>query len=229
MQNSKKQYNIAIVDDHNLFRKGLIKLINMADKDNKYNVLFEAESGEDLQQKLAIKSLPDIILMDIDMPGMDGFETVEWINKYHPGISILVISMFESKEAILRMIRLGVKGYLSKDIEVTDMHAALESIASDEPYYSDVVTMIMAEAIKNNNFDNPGNQHANSLFSDLGEREREFLKLACTDLTYQQIADKMSLSVKTIDGYRESFFKKFNVKNRVGLAMYAVRNGLVKL
>lgn len=222
----KKQLKIAIVDDHNLFRKGLIKLINLGDVQNNYTILFEAENGSDLKEKLSKKCLPDIILMDIDMPDMDGFEAVEWLRKYHPDISILVVSMFESEECILRMMRMGVKGYLSKDIEVEDMHMALEAIVNRGVYYTDLVSGVMAQSIQNS-FGATNVRLAKT--NDLSENEREFLKLACSELTYQQIADRMHLSPKTVDGYRESLFRKFNVKSRVSLAMYAVKNGLVKL
>ena len=123
----KKKITLAIVDDHNLFRKGLIKLINLGDKENKYVILFEAENGEDLKLKLNNLDLPDIILMDIEMPDMDGYEAVSWLQKFHPDINILVISMFESEETVVRMLRLGIKGYLSKDIEVEDMHCSAGS------------------------------------------------------------------------------------------------------
>lgn len=219
---------IAIVDDHNLFRKGLIKLINLGDIDNKYTILFEAVNGIDMKEKLDKKLSPDIILMDIDMPDMDGYEAVDWLHKYHPDISILVVSMFETEEAIVRMIRLGVKGYLSKDIEVEDMHIALEAIANKGFYYSDFVSGVMASNLQLNT--SSGNQSPGSEpWSNMTENEREFLKLACTELTYQQIADKMNLSPKTIDGYREALFQRFKTKSRVSLAMYAVKNGLVKI
>jgi two-component system, NarL family, invasion response regulator UvrY len=221
----KKQFKIAIVDDHNLFRKGLIKLINLGDVKNSYVILFEAENGNDLKEKISKRSLPDIILMDIDMPDMDGFEAVEWLRKFYPDICILVVSMFESEESILRMMKMGVKGYLSKDIEVEDMHMALESIINKGVYYTDLVSGVMAQSILGNCSDDAKNVKG----TELSENEREFIKLACSELTYQQIADKMHLSPKTVDGYRENLFRKFNVKNRVSLAMYAVRNGLVKL
>ena len=217
---------IAVVDDHNLFRKGLIKLIGLVDKENKYSILFEAENGEDLQEKLKKKSLPDIVLMDIDMPDMNGYEAVGWLRKYHPNINILVVSMLETEESILRMLQMGVKGYLSKDIEVEDMHRALEAIANNGYYYSDVVTGVMAHNFQSNSGNGPV-KFGKSI--DLSENEREFVKLACTELTYHQIADKMNLSPKTIDGYREALFHKLGVKTRVGLAMYAVKHGLVNI
>lgn len=226
MKVTKKQLTIAIVDDHNLFSKGLIKLIHLGDTDNRYTILFEAENGLTLQEKLQKNLLPDIIVMDIDMPDMNGFEAADWLRKYHPDISILIVSMFESEEAILRMLHLGVKGYLSKDIEVEDMHLALEALAEKRYYYSALVSGVMAQALlKNTGRDGTsGNPGAN-----LSEKEREFIKLACTEMTYQQIADRMHLSPKTIDGYRETLFLKFEVKNRVGLAMFAVKHGMVKL
>lgn len=226
MLSSKKVIDIAIVDDHNLFRKGLIKLINIGDKEGKYRILFEAISGKELIQKLK-NPIPDIIIMDIDMPDMDGHESVAFLKKYHPDINILVVSMFESKEHVVRMLRQGVNGYLSKDIEVEDMHMALESIVTRGSYYSDFIAGVMADAIKNNDLD--GSAEASDGWTDLNEKERQFIKLACTDLTYVQIADEMFMSPKTIDGYREHLFKRFDVKNRVGLAMYAVRKGLVKV
>jgi two-component system, NarL family, invasion response regulator UvrY len=221
-----KKIKLAIVDDHNLFRKGLIKLINLGDQENKYTILFEAENGNDLKEKIDKRCLPDIVLMDIDMPDMDGYESAEWMNKYYPGISILVISMFESEEAIIRMLRFGVKGYLSKDIEIEDMHMALEAISNKGFYYSDLVSETMANAIQNNT---ENKKDSNGIWAELSGNEKIFLNHACTDLTYSQIAEKMFLSPKTIEGYREALCNKFNVRSRVSLAMYAVKNGLVKL
>jgi two-component system, NarL family, invasion response regulator UvrY len=224
--NEKNKIKLAIVDDHNLFRKGLIKLINLGDKENKYSILFEAENGEDLKNKLNNRDLPDIILMDIEMPDMDGYEAVGWLQKYHPDINILVVSMFESEETVVRMLRLGIKGYLSKDIEVEDMHAALGAISKKGFYYSDFVAGIMAHTIQ---ADSNTDSSKKEVPGNMSENEREFLKLACTELTYHQIADKMNLSPKTIDGYRDALFQRFQVKSRVSLAMYAVKKGIVKI
>ena len=222
-----KKIKLAIVDDHNLFRKGLIKLINLGDQENKYTILFEAENGNELKDKLDKRFLPDIVLMDIDMPDMDGYEAAAWMNQYYPGISILVVSMFETEEAIIKMLRFGVKGYLSKDIEVEDMHMALEAISNKGFYYSDLVSETMANAIHSK--PKTEKSDAKGSWDQLSENEKTFLSFACTELTYNQIADKMFLSPKTIEGYRESLCNKFNVRSRVSLAMYAVKNGFVKL
>lgn len=217
-----KKINLAIIDDHNLFRKGLIKLINLGDKDGRYVILFEANNGIELKEKLDKRILPDIILMDIDMPDMDGFEAVEWLKDYFPSINVLVVSMFETEETILKMLRLGVKGYLSKDIEVDDMHLALETISNKGYYYSDIVTEVMANEVQN--------KHTGSTIIDkLNENETRFLTLVCTEMTYAQIAEKMCLSPKTIEGYRDGLCKKLQLTTRVGLALFAVKSGLVKL
>jgi two-component system, NarL family, invasion response regulator UvrY len=223
---------LAIVDDHNLFRKGLIKLINLADTDNKYKILFEAENGVELKEKLSHKNMPDIILMDIAMPEMDGYEAVDWIKRSYPELAILVVSMLETKEAIKRMLKLKIKGYLTKDIKVEDMHNALEAIAAGGVYYTEQVAAVMAEMIGEEDYattvaaGSPSDEHV--VLTKLTQNEREFIKFSCTELTYLQISEKMNLSVKTIEGYRENLFHKFKVKNRVSLAMFAVRNGLVK-
>jgi two-component system, NarL family, invasion response regulator UvrY len=232
MKEEQVPIKLAIVDDHNLFRKGLIKLINLADTENKYRVIFEATNGYDLKEKLNRSNLPHIILMDIDMPDMDGYEAVKWLKETFPEISILVISMFDAEEPIIRMLRLGINGYLSKNIEVDDMHCALEAIGTKGFYYPEFVSGAMARAIQQSGPDGQIGSEAGNAgkgANDLSDNEKKFLKLACTELTYMQIAEKMDLSPKTIDGYRETLFNRFKVKSRVSLAMYAVRNGLVKL
>jgi len=210
---------IAIVDDHNLFRKGLIKLINLGDTHRRYSVLFEAESGLDLKEKLNKRTIPDIMLVDITMPDMDGFEVVDWLRKFHPGIRVLVITMLDNEEAILRMLQMGVRGFLSKDIEVEDMHHALEAISSGGYYYSEKATEVREQIFQNKN---PVLRQT----SNMSEREREFLKYACTEMTYHQIADTMKVSPKTIDGYREALFQRFGFKSRVGMVVYAIKNGI---
>lgn len=229
MSLKKAQLKLAIIDDHNLFRKGLITLINLAYKNNTI-ILFEAESGKELMVKLDKKALPDIILLDIDMPDMNGFETVAWLQKHYPEIAILVISMIETEEAVVRMFRLGVKGYLSKDIEVEDMFNALTALSNKGYYYSDFVTSKLINSIKSeNDLNTLSSADKNPLWNQLTENERTFITFACSELTYDQIAKKMFLSPKTIDSYRDSVFTKFNIKNRVGLVLFAIENGLVTI
>ncbi|CAM1339210.1 response regulator [Tenacibaculum aestuarii] len=216
---------ISIVDDHNLFRKGLEKLINLRNQDNRYQILFEAENGVDLQQKLRLVGVPDIVFLDIDMPEMDGYDTVSWVKQNYKEMKIIVVTMFENEEAVIKMIREGVNGYLSKDLEVEDMHNALETVISGNNFFPNFAAEIMANNI--GNIDSSGYIKV-GLLAGVSEREREFLNYVPTDLTYSQIADKMYLSEKTIDGYRGAMFKKFNVKSRQGLTTFLLRNKIIK-
>lgn len=221
---------IGIVDDHKLFRKGLIKLINLADKNN-YLVVLEAEGGKDMIRKLDKKALPDILLLDVDMPDMDGYETMAWLKANYPAISVLVVSMVETDESIARMLRLGVKGYLSKDIEEEDMHEALLAISNKGYYYTDFLTGKLIDALQNENQEKAknGGVPEQLIWSQMSENELKFIKLACSELKYEEIADKMFLSPKTIDGYRAAIFTRFNIKNRSGLILFAIKNQIVKV
>ena len=214
---------LGIVDDHKLFRKGLITLIDLAYP--KCEILFEADNGLDLQHKLLKKNLPEIIIMDVNMPGMDGFASAQWLKENYPEIKVLVVSMVEKEETIVRMLKLGVKGYLSKDVEPQELGEALRSIMNRGFYYTDYLTGKLVMSIQS---EGSGKQKISNL-PQINDREKLFLELACSELTYNEIADKMFLSPKTIDGYRNSLFEKLNVKSRVGLALYAVRNGMVPL
>ncbi|MBS1486910.1 MAG: response regulator transcription factor [Bacteroidetes bacterium] len=212
--------DLALVDDHKLFRKGLITLIEHVNP--KCKILFEADDGIDLQSKLNPKSLPEILLMDINMPRMNGFETVKWLTENYPSIKVLVVSMVEKEDTIVQMLKLGVRGYLCKDVEPHELGEALASIASKGYYYTDFVTGKLVHTLQNP--DTSGAAHHR-----FSQHEMDFIKLACSELTYVQIADKMCLSPKTIDGYRNSLFEKLEVKSRVGLVLYAVRNNLVSV
>ena|SRR5882762_3855596 len=220
---SPSSIKIGIVDDHRLFRKGLISLIEMVNQN--CIILFEADNGLDLQAKIDRSNIPDIILMDVSMPGMDGFSSVQWLKENYPSVKILVVSMIEKEETIVRMLKLGVKGYLCKDVEPEELGEALIAVANKGFYYTDFITGKLVHSLQHDLAapqEQMGTDHINN-------QESEFLQLACSEMTYVQIADKMSLSPKTIDGYRNSLFEKFSVKSRVGLVLFAVKNGIVSL
>ena len=219
----KQIIRLALVDDHRLFRKGLVSLIEMVCTD--CDILFEADNGVDLQQKLIKGNEPDIILMDVNMPQMDGFATVQWLNENYPLIKILVVSMIEKEESIVRMLQLGVKGYLSKDVEPEELGEALNAVMNKGFYYTDFITGKLVHSLQN---DNDSNKKTSAAIQSMNDREKDFLQLACSELTYNEIAAQMFLSPKTIDGYRNSLFEKLQVKSRVGMALYAVRHGLVQ-
>ena len=217
-----EKVKLAIVDDHKLFRDGLAELI----KDfSNYEVIIEADNGEDFIRQLNPQSLPDIVLLDINMKVMDGFETAAWLRERHPRIIILALSMYENENTIIRMLRAGARGYVLKDIRKQELEQALASLVSKGYYYTEIITGKLIHAI--NNFDEPGSGSVLKDLTSLNQREIEFLKLACTELTYKDIADKMCLSIHTIDGYRDALFEKLKTRSRVGLVLYAIRNKIV--
>jgi DNA-binding NarL/FixJ family response regulator len=206
---------IALVDDHRLFRSGIASLISNFDR---YTVLFEAGNGEEMIRKITPKLKPHIILLDINMPKMDGIATARWLRSTHPDINIIVLSMFEDAEKVLTMVRMGVKGYLLKDSEPDEFEEALVRVSENELYYPNFVTKHLIS-----NFDTEFN------ISKLNNRELEFLKLASTELTYKEIADQMCISSRTVDGYRDQLFEKLHIKSRIGLVLYAIKNKLIDL
>ncbi len=212
---------IVLVDDHSLLRNGLAELV----KSQGHTVLFEADNGKDYLTKLDEKNMPDIVLMDINMPEMDGFETANWIKANHPEIKVLALSMYDNETSIIRMLKCGAKGYILKDSEPAELKAAIHALMDKGFYYSDLVSGKLMHAINKLDDESDG---LKSLVP-LNDRETEFLKLACSEFTYKEIADKMFVSPRTIDGYRDALFEKLQLKTRVGLVMYAIKNGIVNV
>jgi DNA-binding NarL/FixJ family response regulator len=206
---------VALVDDHRLFRSGIASLINNF---NGYKVLFEAANGEELIRRISPKFKPDIILLDINMPVMNGTLTAKWLKNKYPDIGVIVLSMLDDAEKVLEMLKLGVKGYLLKDAEPFEVEQALEKVSQGEVYYPEFVARLLVDSINH-----PVDKNK------LQIREIEFLKLASTELTYKEIAEQMSVSVRTVDGYRDALFEKLKVKSRIGLVLFSVKNQLIKL
>ena len=210
-----KKIKVVLVDDHILLRNGLRGLI---DSFNNCTVLYEANNGRDFINKLKGEQIPDIVLMDINMPEMDGYETTLWVKNNHPEIKVLALSMYDNENAIIRMLRAGVKGYILKDCDPSELEYAINSIMTSGFYYTENVTGKLVSIVSKKDSDD-----------ELNEREITFLKLVCSELTYKEIADKMFKGVRTIDGYRDALFEKLNVKTRIGLVLYAIKNGIVSL
>jgi DNA-binding NarL/FixJ family response regulator len=211
---------IFLLDDHNLFRKGLTNIIeSMGDG---YRIIGEAGEGQGLVEYLQKGgTIPDILILDINMPGMDGFQTIAYLNEHYPDIKVLVVSMIEKEETILRMLKAGAKGYLSKDVETSDLKNALHAIHQKGFYYTDFLTGRLVHQLQKDSL--PKKE------IELNSRELEILKLTCTELTYKEIAQQLFLSIKTIDTYRDSLFRKIGATSRVGLVIYAIRNNIVQV
>lgn len=212
------KHTVAIVDDHSLFARSLEKLINSF---SNFRVVFHAKNGNEFKEIIAGgNNLPDIVLLDINMPVMNGFETAEWIMDNHPKIKILALSMEDDEQTILKMLRKGAKGYLLKDIHPEILNTALKELMEKGYYHSEKVSETLLHSIS------PDEE---GIIMDFKENELIFLQLACSEMTYKEIADVMDLSPKTIDGYRQDLFKRLKIKNRVGLVIFALKKNLIKI
>lgn len=209
---------VAIVDDHTLFRQGLSLLLSATPD---VNVIFDAENGIEMMQKLKGGGLPEVILLDIDMPVMDGFQTVEWLRTNQPQIKVLALSMFEDERSILGMLRNGACGYLLKETRGAELIHAIKTVVADGYYLNNQVSGKLLRNIQN--------QDVKQLHEKFSANERKFLELCCSEFTYKEIAGKMNLSPHTIDNYREALFLEFGIRSRTGLAIFAIKNNLVKL
>jgi DNA-binding NarL/FixJ family response regulator len=219
MTSNKKKITVAIADDHALLRTALARLVNSFED---YSVLFEAGNGKELKARVQQHVIPDIVMLDVNMPEMDGFETAQWLNKNHPQIKILALSMLSDEKTIIKMFRVGAKGYLLKNTDPEELKAALKTLVDKNFYLSDFVSEKLVSGL---NFDSEREEKE----VVLNEKEREFLRLTCSELSYKEIAAQMFLSVRTIDDYRASLFNRLKVHSRVGLVMYAIKNGIAEL
>jgi DNA-binding NarL/FixJ family response regulator len=181
----------------------------------------EASNGQDFLNRLPKDHQLDVIIVDLDMPIMNGHELAQELKENEESFNLLALTMHgEDEQAIIRMIRSGVKGYLSKDVEPDELKAAIHSVAKGTFHFNDALNGKLLEIILDEN--------SNTKY-ELNDREQQFLELACSELTYKEIADQMFLSPKTIDGYRAALFERFNAKSRVGLVLFALKHELVEL
>ena len=215
---NNKQILVAIADDHTLLRKALAKLVGSFEN---YSVLFEADNGKEIKKKINEHLVPDLVLLDVNMPEMDGFETAGWLNKNYPKIKVLALSMFSDERTIIRMLRQGARGYIMKNIDPEELKNALDSVMKKNFYLSEEISGKIISGL-NKDIDKTEEVPV------LTQRERDFLRHICSEITYKDIAAKMYVSPRTVDEYRNSLFEKLKLKSRVGLVMYAIRNGLVE-
>lgn len=210
---------VALADDHNLFRKGVEELIE--DFDN-MEVLYSVDNGKELIRKISAgAALPDVCLLDINMPEMNGFETARKIKENWPGIKIVAVSVYDSEFNIIGMLRAGAGGYILKNSQPDTLRRAIEGVYENGFFHSELVTgKLLSQLISQP-------EKLNTV--QLSDNEIQFLKLCPTELTYKEIADKMGISHRTIDNYRDALFEKLNIKSRTGLVIYALKTGIAIL
>ena len=216
---TNESYKVILADDHVLLRDALAALI---DSFEECKIIAVASNGKELVRLIEAGQLPNIVVLDLNMPQMDGYETAQWLQDKHPDIKILILTMYDSEIALIRLLQVGVRGFLKKDIHPFELKAALLSVADDGYYYAHNTTGKLASLFQKS-------QHNKSSIEKamLTQHDIDFLKMASTDMTYKEIAQAMNITPRAIDGYRDSLFDKLDVKSRVGLAIYAVKNGIV--
>ena len=208
---------IAIVDDHKLVSKAIENMISF---NPKFEVVMNCFNGEDFLNQLQIqKKLPEVVLMDINMPRKNGIETTIELSKKYPDFKVIALTMEDNESTIISMLKAGAKGYLLKDMSPNILFDAINIVHEKGVFYTDIVTQSLLK-IKSEE------KETKEISSRLKDREIEFVKLACSELTYREIAEQMCLSPRTIDGYRDSVFAKLNVKTRVGIVLFAIKHDM---
>ena len=216
---TSEKINIAIVDDHTLFRQGVSRLLSEFED---IHVVFEAGNGAEMIERIKTGTSPQVVIMDITMPVMDGYEATLWLRTNYPDIHVLALSMFEDEKPIIKMLRNGAGGYMLKESKTTDLVDAIKTIARQGFFINEHVSGKLLRAIQNNNV-------SRDPVIDISANEQRFLELCCLELTYKEIADKMNLSPHTIDNYREALFQRFDIKSRTGLVLFAIKHELIKI
>ncbi|WP_118949542.1 response regulator transcription factor [Taibaiella helva] len=209
----QSKITIAIADDHTIMRNGLAELIKTL---GAYDVVLQARNGRELLELLQTSTqVPDICILDINMPELNGYETTAQLRQLYPAIKVMALSMFDNEFSIVRMLRSGAKGFLHKGADPDELSNALQTLHTEGYFHTEL--MLINSLRKSNNWQT----------INITDRETEFLKYCCSDLSYKEIADLMKVSLHTVHGYRDALFLKLRLKSRTALAIYALRTGVV--
>lgn len=207
-----------MADDHQLFRKGLVNILNQS---NEIEVVEEAGDGLEVLKALDVSSDYDLLLLDVNMPNMNGVEAVSRLKRRENDIPILMLTYEDSEPLAIQLLKLGVKGYVLKDASPDELKQAILTTSRGEYFINGrlspkLIKLVMSE---------PGSKEQS--VDRLTDRDIEFLKYCASECTYKEIAEKMQVSPRTVDGYRDSLFDRLNAKTRVGLALYAIKANLI--
>ena len=216
---------LAIADDQKLFLKGL-KFIIQTFED--VEIVAEATDGQELLDKIEL-TRPDVVLSDIKMPGMDGIEATKVIKSRYPDIKIILLTMYDDERLISHVMEIGASGYLLKDEDSEVVEEAIRSVMKKGFYFNDYVSRALLKQVKNKNKLTPTEILSNSPQTSLSPRELEVLQLICQEMSTNEIAQKLFISARTVEGHRKKLLEKTEVKNVAGLVIYAVKNKLVDL
>jgi DNA-binding NarL/FixJ family response regulator len=212
-----KTISVGLVDDHILLRKGLASLIS----DRGFRISIQADNGKQFIDTVHTSNVPDVLLLDISMPVLDGYATMKWLKDNYPDVKVLALSMYDDEQAIIRMLQHGARGYLLKDCQPEQIMKAIETVHEKGLYHSELVSTRLITSMQR-----PSDEFNESKLTD---RAKRFLQLACSEMTYKEIGAALNLSPRTIDGYRDALFAKLGIKSRVGLVIYAMKHGIVTI
>lgn len=219
-QTNPSLIKVALADDHVLLRNALSGLI---DGFGNCKVIFQCSNGKELVSSITNGLIPDLVLLDLNMPEMNGYDTANWLQQEYPDIHVLMLTMYDSELSMIKLLQAGVKGFLKKDIAPAELRFAIQSVIESGYYYSNSSTGKLVNLFRKNE---DGNRLQKIMLS---EQELRFLQLACTDLTYKEVAQELGLNPRTVDTLRDQLFIKLDVRSRVGLAMVAIKQGVVTL
>ncbi len=217
---------VLVADDHTIVRRGVVSLLSLF---SEIKVVAEVEDGRSaLEQTLALK--PDVVLMDISMPVLNGLDATQQIKRRMPNVRVLVLSAYDNEEYVLEIIRSGANGYLLKNTSPEELRAAIHAVHAGQAFFSPPISRILADSfVQQSAHATPGLGNRSELKSRLSEREREILQLIAEGKTHQQIAHLLHISVRTVDTHRNNIIKKLNLHDTASLVRYAIKNGIVIL
>lgn len=213
---------IGLADDHLLFREGIKAIF----QDEEYmEICLEASNGEEFMTSLRNTIIkPEVVLLDIRMPVLDGYETAKKLLEEYPEMKIIILTMHEEERHIIRMIELGVNGYLMKNASPEEVIDCIRCVMEYDYYFNNKITNIMRKVMMYK-----GKRNMDHLTYDLSEREKEVLALICQEYTAKEIGEKLFISFRTVEGHRKKLLSKLNVRNTAGLVVFAIKNEIVKV
>ncbi|MDX2246590.1 MAG: response regulator transcription factor [Bacteroidia bacterium] len=210
---------IGTADDHNLFRIGLVTILQ---ENPEFEIVIQASNGNDLLAAIP-QANPDIILLDLKMPIMDGIEAAEVIRDLFPDIRLIALSGYDKEDFVLHMMEKGINGFLNKNSEPEEVETAIYSVMENGFYFSERVSHVLVKGLLTKKRINPSFNTP----VEFTEREHEILGLICREYTNREISDKLSISVRTVEGYRNNLLKKIGARNTAGLVVFAYKSGII--
>ncbi len=220
---SKKEQTsirVIIADDHEVFREGFHSMLK---RQKEIVLVGQAENGKEMLE-IAGSLHPDVIITDIKMPVMDGISATRELTEKFPGIQVIALTMFDDDDLIVEMLEAGAHGYLLKNAHKTEIIEAIKTVYGNEPYYFHHTSRKLALMIAASKFN-----HSRKKEPQLTSKEIEIIKLICQGSSNKEIAARLNLSIRTIEGHREKINEKTGIRNIAGLVIYAVRNGIYKV